>query len=269
MVRRSLLPCLVVALVAASCGSAPSITDPREIVAKSVEALSQVRTFHVQIDVGGKVKLDLPGQAPGADLDLKGTTATVDIDAQARTIKATGAVPGFFGSGGEIIILADGGYLRITGPLAQTDKYIKIAGPSPRPSQAASAGANSPDPKEIFVQLRDALARLPAPVIRAVEKCGDADCYHVTLSVTAADLANLLPGTPSPIPAGASGVLDLYSRTSDLRPAKLAFTVRMGDGGELTGTIQATYDQPLSISAPPADQVVEGSAPFPIPSFAP
>ena len=53
------------------------------------------------------------------------------------------------------------------------------------PDASTSPAGDVTDPAAAVNQLQDALAKLPAPVKQADEKCGDQDCYHVTLTVTA------------------------------------------------------------------------------------
>jgi hypothetical protein len=58
-----------------------------------------------------------------------------------------------------------------------------------------------------------------------------------------------------------SGSADVWVTKSDLRPAKIAITADGGSQGKLTVTIELTrWDESVSISAPPADQVAEPSA---------
>ena len=47
----------------------------------------------------------------------------------------------------------------------------------------------------------------------------------------------------------------VWSRKNDLRPAKLAFGIDAGAQGTGTLTFTITYDQALTIAAPPADQI--------------
>ena len=275
MRRRFIVLLASCAIVLGACGtSTPALTDPREILSKSALALKDVKTYHVQLDLSGKVTADLTGTGSNSQLDLAGTTATLDVDVAAGKFKATGLAPAFLNSGGEVIVADGAAYYKITGPFATTDKYTKIAIPAlPIPSTPPAASPSSSlNPQAVIDELNKALDRLPTPPTKgADEKCGDVDCYHVTIHLTAADIAKL--SSPEPLPSGMESIdvsVDVYTRKPDLRPAKIALSVNAGAQGSVVVTMTATYDQPVTIAAPPADQVTEGGGlPFPIPSLGP
>jgi hypothetical protein len=274
MLRRSAVLTAILAVVVTACGTTtPALTDPTEILTKSALALKDVKTMHLQVDLSGKVALDLTGTGSNSQLDLAGTTATLDIDVAGQKVKATGLAPALLNSGGEVIV-ADGAiYYKITGPFAQGTKYSKIPIPaspgfSPAPGTSLAASLN---PQVAIDELNKALAKLPsAPTKLADEKCGDVDCYHVSIHLSAEDIAKLSSPRPLPSASTADVTIDVWTRKSDLRPARMSFGVNAGAQGTITVTITPTYDAPLSIAAPPADQVSEGSGlPFPIPSLGP
>jgi hypothetical protein len=258
-----------ISLAVAACGgapSAPALTDPKEILSKSILALKDVKTLHAQIDLTGSVAADLTGQGSGGKLDLAGTTATLDVDVAGKKVKATGSMPALLNSAAELIVLPDALYYKITGPFAQGDKYTKMAVPAD-----ATASEAPTDPTKAITELNDAIAKLPTPPTKAAdEKCGDTDCYHVVIKLTSADLQKLEGGSGIP---GLTGDLsiDFFSRKDNLRPAKVVVTANGGEQGAVTITTVMTYDQSVAIEAPPADQVQEGGSglPFPIPSMAP
>jgi hypothetical protein len=282
MLRRVAALLAVLALVLAACGSnaAPALVDPKEILAKSATSMKDVKTLHLAVALNGKVSADLAGGAGGGSatpFDLSGTTATLDADIAGGKLKASATIPALFGTGGEIIVTDGALYYKISGPAAPTDKYTKITIPTDllknlAPTETALPSMN---PQVAIDELNKQLAKLPAPTKLADEKCGDTDCYHIQLHVTAQDLAALAPTAASASPdASASAAtgdvtIDVWTRKNDLRPAKLVIALNMGAQGNLNTTIDATYDAALTIAAPPADQVVEGTLPFPLPSSAP
>jgi hypothetical protein len=253
----------------------PPISDPLEILTKSAASLASVKTIHLQLDLSGTVKLNLTGAGSGSSLDLKGTTGSIDADVAGKSLHATVTAPGFLNSGVDAIVNADAVYYKITGGLAQGTTYTKIAIPANVGGAAASA---SPDASAAMAGLQAALAslkpqldKLPKPAKGADQPCGDTTCYTVTYDIAASDLAALSSAAPSgTIPPGELNV-EILSRATDLRPARITLHIVSGDQADLTLAIAATYDQPVTIMVPPADQVVEGSGglPFPIPSLAP
>ena len=76
MLRRLAFLIAGAAIVVGACSSgapaAPALTDPKEILTKSVATLKDVKSFHLKADVGGEVKIDLTGQgSAGGALDLR------------------------------------------------------------------------------------------------------------------------------------------------------------------------------------------------------
>ncbi len=275
MLRRSAALIAVLAVLVAACGpTAPALTDPKEILSKSALALKDVKTIHLQIDLSGKVTADLMGTGSESQLDLAGTTATLDMDVAGQKLKATGLAPAFLNTGGEVIVADGAVYSKLTGPLAQGNTmYSKI--PIPAGAIEAPSGSASPvasmNPQVAIDEINKALAKLPTPPTKlADEKCGDVDCYHISIHLSPEDLAKLSSPAPLPSDSAADITIDVWTRKNDLRTAKMTMAVKAGDQANVTVTMTATYDGAVSIAAPPADQVGEGTGlPFPLPSFGP
>ena len=275
MLRRSAALIAVLAVLVAACGpTAPALTDPKEILSKSALALKDVKTIHLQIDLSGKVTADLMGTGSKSQLDLAGTTATLDMDVAGQKVKATGLAPAFLNTGGEVIVADGAVYYKLTGPLAQGNTmYSKI--PIPAGAIEAPSGSASPvasmNPQVVIDEINKALAKLPTPPTKlADEKCGDVDCYHISIHLSPEDLAKLSSPAPLPSDSAADITIDVWTRKNDLRTAKMTMAVKAGDQANVTVTMTATYDGAVSIAAPPADQVGEGTGlPFPLPSFGP
>ena len=259
------------ATVLAACAgrAAPALSDPRAIVDGALDAVGQARSVHLEVEVTGSLAAglggqatDLGGQATGGSLDLEGTTAEADVDLAAGNVRGSFAAPALPGLGGQLIAIDGVAYLRVDllGP-----RYRRLAGGDGGLLDALV------DPRRAISELRRALEDLPDPPrMGPDEACGDADCYRVTIPVPVSGLAGALavgPGGAAGSPAaggaeGTGGTIDLWVRTSDLRPARLVVTADGGSQGRLTITVQLTrWDEPVSISAPPADQVDEGAPP--------
>ena len=241
----------VVAVAFGACNSTPPaspLSDPKEILVGALEAVQAAGTFHFEADVSGSIALGLGGQGAGAPLDLTGTTAEGEVDVAGGNARVAFSTPALLGLSGEVISIGDDSYLKIS---LFGDAYQKFTrGPS---DPIGALG----DPQQTIADLRTALDELPAPPTKAPdEKCGDSDCYRVSVELSNIDLGGLL-GAPD---SAAQATLDAWVRTDDLRPAKLAIVADSGSDDALTVTIELTrWDEPVSISAPPADQVVEGS----------
>jgi hypothetical protein len=130
------------------------------------------------------------------------------------------------------------------------DKYTKVDVPDASTNPDAAA---LQDPTKLVAEVTKALGQLPVqPTKAADEKCGDADCYHVTLAMTADQLKALDPG------AAVDGTfsLDLFTRKQDYRPAKIALNASTTEMGAFGMVLELRYDVPVSVAAPPPDQVV-------------
>ena len=95
------------------------------------------------------------------------------------------------------------------------------------------------------------------PVKNADEKIGDQDCYKVTITISQADVAGVAPSLP-PVAGDATfnATIEVWVRKNDLRPAQVAITGTSGSDTNVKLTMtMSNIDTPVTIDAPPADQV--------------
>ncbi|MFL5726444.1 MAG: hypothetical protein ACJ765_09015 [Chloroflexota bacterium] len=260
MTRRPLLLiasiAAILSLVIAACSgapAAPALSDPKEILTQTVASLKDVKTVEMVGTLTGKVQ----AAELGGSLDLSSTTLAGALDIPNQKAKFTIDAPSLLGTKLEALVVDGFAYVKMVGPLAgmaglEAGKYVK---------QAVPADANKPvtDPAEIAKSLdtfKAGLEKLPTPPTKeADEKCGDQDCYHVKIKISAAELASLAPQAAST--ASGDVTLDVWSRKSDLRPAKVDVSVASQEMGTVGVTLTFKYDVPVEVTAPPADQVVE------------
>jgi hypothetical protein len=255
MIRSPRLAATLAALaviVAACGGSTPAIEDPKEILVKAVEALQQAKSFQFRADLSGSVPLDLTGTGNGQPLDISGTTLEGAVDVANERARLAFKIPMLLNTSGEAIVVDKVAYLKVSlvGP-----KYQKFD-----TGQATGGLAVPTDPKASLDELRKGLDSLASPPKKlANERCGDADCYHVQVALD--------PATMNLGSAEGSANLDVWVRTNDLRPAKVSLTADGGSQGKVTVAVELFgYDGAVTIEAPPADQVEEGSSlPLPTP----
>jgi len=241
------------AVVLGACAStppaAPALTDPKEILTSAVTSLKDVKTFELSSSFSGTVKVPNMG-----DFDLSTIKMTASVDIANSKAKFNLDAPTLLGTKIDALAIGNTTYLKVSGMLgtmlgAGADKYTKneIATPQGQPS------ANPADVVKLVADIKAALDKLPTPPTKAAdEKCGDQDCYHVTTKVTAADLKALDP-TAAAVDGDIS--VDLWSRKSDYRPAKLALAVTTAEMGTFGITLDLKYDVSVSVDAPPADQI--------------
>lgn len=260
MTRRLLLTIASIAatlsLVVAACSStpaAPALTDPKDILAQTVLSLKDVKTMQIVGAMTGKVE----AAELGGSLDLSSITIAGVIDIPNQKAKISVDAPSLMGTKAEVILVDGFVYVKVDGLLASgmglpSGKYVKQAVPeqSSEPVTDPSQIAQSVD------EFKAQLDKLPTPPTKeADEKCGDQDCYHVQIKVTAADMKELSPDAASTVDGDFT--IDVWSRKSDLRPAKLSVSVTSSQFGTVGATFDLKYDVPVDVSAPPADQVVE------------
>lgn len=260
MIRR-LAACLaVLALVVSACGStAPALTDPKDIVAQSLNTVQAMKSFHLHAALSGSVKIDILGSGNPTAVDLQGTTADADVDVTNGKLKASLNAQALFITG-DLIYVGSDAYVKaaLLGPKYKKFSLGDILGMIPGASPAPSTAAPSVDPSAAIQSVKDSLGKLAVPPVKnADEKIGDQDCYKVTITVSQADLAGLTPTLPV-VGSGATfnATIEVWVRKNDLRPAQVTIAGTSGtdDNVKLTLTI-SNIDTPVVIDAPPADQV--------------
>ena len=233
-----------------ACQGQPAVLlqDPNQILAATATSAAAATSVHIDLSADGRVALDPFGTGAGTPIDLEGTTAAADIDLSTGKTRATFAAPGLLGLAGEAIVVEDGAYLKstLTGPKFRLT-------PLARPAEAPLKG------------ITDLLARTDlAPVKGADVPCAGGTCYTVTIELTPDELAGLVTGVeiptglPIPLPDVSAATVDLTLLVEQVstRLAGVTAALDLGDTGDLT--IEATFtrwNEPVSIAAPPADQV--------------
>lgn len=251
-----------VALLAAACQpSVPLLTDPRAIVEAAAVSTASATSVRVDLSAEGELVIDPLGTGAGAPIELRGTTASIDIDLAGGDARATFASPGLLGLAGELISVDGTTYLKttLTGPQYQV---VASGGDGGTP-------AHSPDRASMLTALTELLARPELDPVKGDDvPCGTATCYTVTVALTGADLASLgvgeLPipsGLPIPLPDVATAGVDMTLRVAQgtNRLTGITAALDLGDAGALA--VEATFtkwDEPVSVSAPPPEEVAPG-----------
>ena len=267
MTRR--LPSVVVTLAAvavlvlSACGQSatpvPVLTDPKDILAQSISSLKDVKTATmtgtftgtVTIPSLGSGSLDLSTTKFGGAIDIPNKKAQVSLDA-----------PAFLSTKADAILVDNMLYYEVDGLLAgqfglTAGKYTAL--PLPQASGQPAAADPSAIAKSVD-DFRTQLDKLPSPPTKgADEACGDQTCYHVTIALTAADIAKMNPSSASTFADG-SVTIDVWSRKNDLRPAKISFSITNSQIGTIGINLAFTYDGTVTIVAPsPGDILPAGS----------
>jgi hypothetical protein len=261
--RRSLLALAVaVAFWAVACQGQPVklLTDPKEILVAAASTTAAATSVHLDLAVDGPIQFDPLGTGAGAALDLKGTTASADLDLSTNKLRATFASPQLMNASGELVALDDTVYLKST-----------LTGPNYLAQHGAPAGGGSAAPSvHPLAGLSALLSRSDLQPIKGDDvPCAGGTCYTVTLHLTLDDLAALgggtsggpipsLPALPIPLPSLSDATADVVVHVEQVstRLSGIDATLHLGDLG--TPHVVATFtkwNEAVTIAAPPSDQV--------------
>ncbi len=251
-----LLAAAAIAVSACSSG-APALTDPKEIVTAALRTSETAKSVHVEATLDGSINADLSGTGgQSAAVALTGTTASADVDIAAGNAHASFSVPAFLGLTGDLIQIGDTSYVKtsMTGDQYQMQKT------------ADSLPVNPGDTKSLVDNVGDFLSKPGVDPVKGDDvACGSAQCYTVKIELTPQELAALGGTAPTaselPIDLSAASLnLTIRVEKDSNRLAGIAASVAMGDQGSLTFDLAfSKWDQPVTISAPPADQVQPSS----------
>jgi hypothetical protein len=253
MTRRLGAALAAVAFIIVACGgpAAPALTDPKEILTQSLISHKDVKTVEATGNITGNVKI-----GPGAGtLPLEGTTFTAAVDIGAENVRFALDAPSLLGTKVEAIVVDRIAYTRLLGGLAMFfpsetgDKFTRTELPAPSGDPSSPA----PDFDEAMDEIVEALDKLPVPTKQPDERCGDADCYRLTLALSTDQLESL--GTSAPAGLEGTTTIDIWSRKDNLRPARVVMSADGGEMGTATATIEFRYDGAVTIEAPPDDEV--------------
>jgi hypothetical protein len=249
---------VVAMLGLAACNGAsngPVLTDPTAIVTAALTSAQAAKSVHVELAASGTASVPLPvAGSAGTPIDLTGTTASADVDLAKSAAKVTFSVPAMLGFAGELIAVDGKLYVKttLTGPQYQeTD----LSGPAPSPSQAPG----------MIDTIGDLLLKQGVVLVKGDDvACGSKQCYTVTADVDPSKLAPTASGSLAGVPIDLSGAtvkLTLHIE-KDLPNHLAGVTADIATASNGTAKIDLTFskwDEPVSIAAPPADQIKPAS----------
>jgi hypothetical protein len=253
----------VAAIVAAGCGgskgtpTAPPISDPNEIVTRSVVNVLNAKTFHVKAEISGKIGLAALGMNTGlgGNIDLAGTTVEGDVDVANCAYDLKLNLPGLFGLTGEVIGVDGSQYTRIS---LQGDKFSESESSCPIPT--AEPGASPSSVESMVAEFRQSLEDQGATAtLKGDEKVAGQDAYHVSISIPLDKLNSLISEGAGSVAAGMtldSATLDYWVYKASVLPGKLHVAGSVSSAGNLDIVATLTdYDARVTIKAPEASQV--------------
>jgi hypothetical protein len=247
--------------VLSACTASPSLSDPKEILVKAVDAASSAKSLHLEATVGGQMSIDLTGSGSGSSLTLDGTSLSGDIDIAGKNLHLAAKVPALLGLTADLIQVGEDSYIK-TSLTGDTYSHSKAT--------SSSLPVDPGDPTKALEELKTWLDKPEvSPKKLADVSCDGTSCYQVSIELTAAELASLSspsPSSPAPSMDPASSVtLTFVVRKDNNHLSSIKANVDLGAQGTLDVTLGfSRWDESVTITAPPADQVTEGS-PLPIP----
>jgi len=241
----------ILALLAAACGpSTPALTDPVEILQAGAASLGEMRSFHVRGVIDGEVPLSIGGAGGGAPLPLNGTTLDGDVDVANGALAVELIVPALLNQRVNLVVADGSAYLRA--PIITGASWVR---------QRAEGGIGG-DPGAALDGLAAFLLRPELkPEKLADARCTGTDCYSVRFTVPAAEVRDALGLLGSAIPGLAGDAVgdvtvSVGVRRDNLRLATLGFEIPAGGTKPLTILLELSkVGEPVSITAPPADEV--------------
>jgi hypothetical protein len=239
--------------------------EPDDILAASLARVETSAAVHVEATFGGSVNAgalsSLAGRLPIGllgTLKLDGASATSDVDITGRAVRVSVSLPVLFGATAEVILTGGDLYTKVN---LLGDKFAKSKAPSWPPLPRALAGATFGF-AEAVDQVRPLLETAGATATMAArDRVGGRETYRLVVTMTADGLNRILAsaGVTVSLPAFRIGPIDYWVYADTLQPARLRLTVTSTTIGSVAiDLVFSAYDQPVSIAAPPADQVKGG-----------
>jgi hypothetical protein len=238
--------------------------DPYQLLAQAVQATSSATSFHVLVTADGSINLgEMMGDKP---ITIDGTQAEGDISVNPLTVSLTFDVPiqGLSISGGVIVPNDGSAYVKLALPIGSADDlWHRIpVGDLNVPTTIASPAPGEDKAAELKSKLDGAGVTLT--------NAGDATCaagtctkLHLEIPASAFEstIDSVLPmGSPAPSAAPAAPIpadilIDKASGRLDSVSAPISDEAS-GSNATLSVALSG-YDQPLTVAAPPADQVTD------------
>jgi hypothetical protein len=258
---RALLAAATLLVAIAACQptpAAPLLTDPRDILGRTIGSTSAIRSVHARAEIS--IRNAVPVGQPEQPVNQGGTAEAV-VDLAAGEISVSGAAAD--GTGRFAMIVADGASFSQSSLDAGRWIRMPIAGGlGPGAVLGMPVVAKPPD---LPALLTEALADPTTTIeLRGVEDCATGRCYRVAVGLTAERVFDLfialsgmdqMPGFDEEMLA-AGGFLpalgiEVVSDTASLRLTELAVSASM-QGTAIALRVQlARFDEPVSIQAPP------------------
>ncbi|MEX0625589.1 MAG: hypothetical protein WD402_03505, partial [Chloroflexota bacterium] len=147
--HRRFAPVMVAVLaVLAACQSTPAITDPVEIITQGLDATADLKSLHISLALDGSFTVP----DGGGTFNLDSTSLEADVDIEAKSVRATLAVPAFLNLTADVIVIGQDVWFRTS--LGGTKWFHQTNDMMGSPSPSASL-----DPQVMIDNVKEALAK--------------------------------------------------------------------------------------------------------------
>jgi len=266
------LSAVALAFAFAACGSssgtptAAPVSDPNLIITSSANGMAAVQTVHLEITLSGSINGSglgsaggvLGGLGGGSTLKLDGTTVTGDVDIQKQALHISASMPTLMALSADIIEVDGYMYSKIS-LLSQKYTKSKSSAAALLPSVAPSASLDISKTVDSLKSQLDAAGSKATLV--GTDKIDGRDAYHVTVSVPVSYINQQLGALGSitgPVSLD-SASLDYWVYTDSLYPARAEIKASSAAIGNVDVIVTLTkYNQPVTITAPPAGEIQSG-----------
>ncbi len=265
----------------AGASAAVNANDPNSIITQALNGATDVKSFHIELTVAGTIKAaalsdSLGGSAAGAasDIKLDGMSIVGDVDVANKAGKLALTVPPIAALGnvplsGDAILVNNTLYYRMPPftdakytqqdltSVGDTLQALSSALPASVPTALPSGSGSLTDS---LAQIRAAMdaAGVKATLV-GTEQIGGQDAYHISVSIPVDYLNSQIAAEASSSPAMKidSASADFWVYTANSRLAKVEVKAASSTLGSIDVTVTVTnYDQPVTITAPPASDVM-------------
>jgi hypothetical protein len=256
-VLRRLAPIFVAMLaVLAACQSTPAITDPVDIITQGLDATANLKSLHISLALDGSFTVP----DGGGSFNLDSTSLEADVDIEAKSVRASVAVPAFLGLTADAIVIGQDVWYRTSMSGTKWFHQANDLMGSPLPSASV-------DPQVAIDKVKEALATKGVITKKLADvACGDRQCYQVSVTVPTS-LMNDAGAVASLDPSSVFGdaiVINLLFDREKLWLTEISTSV----DSKTVGTIKATlsfskFDEAVDFSPPPSPDVTEGEFTLP------
>jgi hypothetical protein len=229
--------------------SAPALTTPDDIIAAALKSTESAKSFHADATVDGNLSGDLMGSGTSQSFNLAGTTASADVDLVNKAVHASFAVPALLGVSGDLIVVDQKAYVKtsLTGP-----KYMVS-------DVKETAGVDPTDTGKTIDNVGDLLTQPGIEPVKGEDvACGSKQCYTVNVDLTADEMTKIAGAQASSLPVKTDGSLKVQIRVEKDTNHLAGLTAEVASptqGSLKVDIVISKWDEPVTISAPPADQV--------------